>query len=279
MDTVFKRPPEEIFFDPKHNVMWSPQGLGADDRAGVFAIIQLIRTGLRPHIIFTTDEELGALGALSLSKLDCPFTELKYLIQLDRRGSNDCVFYDCDNQAFIDYIESFGFNFNYGTFTDISELCPAWKRAGVNLSVGYRNEHSEAEVLHVGQLLDTIAKVQKMLLDAINVSEFAYIPSLNSFNKGWCFTNLPVEFKQEAQVMKCSKCRKYFMEEELIPTVMSNKTTEYFCFDCMTNNVSFCTSCGNAYEITNIDEMNGGLCPWCREREEKNNGNRPKVEK
>ena len=81
MDTVFKKPPEEIFFDQKHNVMWSPQGLGADDRAGVFAIVQIVRSGLKPHVIFTTDEECGALGAMALAKLDCPFTELKYLIQ------------------------------------------------------------------------------------------------------------------------------------------------------------------------------------------------------
>ena len=41
MDTVFKQPPQEIFFDPVKNVMWSPEGLGADDRAGIFAIVQI----------------------------------------------------------------------------------------------------------------------------------------------------------------------------------------------------------------------------------------------
>ena len=42
MDTVFKVLPSEVYFDPKAQVMWSPQGLGADDRAGIYAIIQII---------------------------------------------------------------------------------------------------------------------------------------------------------------------------------------------------------------------------------------------
>ena len=57
MDTVFKAPPTEIYYDRRKNVMWSPTGLGADDRAGVFSILQLIKAGYRPHVIFTTDED------------------------------------------------------------------------------------------------------------------------------------------------------------------------------------------------------------------------------
>ena len=36
LDTVHKRLPHDIFFDQSKNVIWSPQGLGADDRAGVY---------------------------------------------------------------------------------------------------------------------------------------------------------------------------------------------------------------------------------------------------
>ena len=54
LDTVFTTPPENIFYDRVKNVMWSPDGLGADDRAGIWAIIKIIKTTkLRPHIIFT----------------------------------------------------------------------------------------------------------------------------------------------------------------------------------------------------------------------------------
>lgn len=55
--------------------MWSPQLLGSDDRAGVYAIIQIIEAGYKPHVIFTTDEEIGAVGAQKLIEdfPECPF--------------------------------------------------------------------------------------------------------------------------------------------------------------------------------------------------------------
>ena len=42
MDTVFDKPPKEIYYDERKGVMWSPKGLGADDRAGVFAILKIL---------------------------------------------------------------------------------------------------------------------------------------------------------------------------------------------------------------------------------------------
>ena len=67
LDTVFKHPPTNIYYDRVKNVMWSPDGLGADDRAGVYAIAQILKTGVKPTIIFTTDEELGCVGAMKIS--------------------------------------------------------------------------------------------------------------------------------------------------------------------------------------------------------------------
>ena len=279
MDTVFKKPPSEIFFDERHNVMFSPQGLGADDRAGVFAIIQIIRGGQKPHVIFTTDEEYGALGAMELSKLDCPFTNLKYIIQLDRRGSDDCVFYDCDNEDFVEYIESFGFTWNYGSFTDISELCPSWKIAGVNLSVGYRDEHSATEVLFVGQLLATINKVKKMLNAAAEAPVFKYIPMANTpYGKDWYTWNKNTySWSDSNEVMKCHNCKKYFMEEELFPAVMLDKTTKFFCPDCLVDNVAWCKECGSAFEKYSPEAPNTGICPMCEDLEEKTKNDRSKI--
>ena len=279
MDTVFKKPPSEIFFDERHNVIWSPQGLGADDRAGIFAIIQIIRGGQKPHVIFTTDEEYGALGAMELSKLDCPFTNLKYIIQLDRRGSDDCVFYECDNEDFVEYIESFGFTWNYGSFTDISELCPSWKIAGVNLSVGYRDEHSETEVLFVGQLLATISKVKKMLNAAAEAPVFKYIPMANTpYGKDWYTWNKNTySWSDSNEVMKCHNCKKYFMEEELFPAVMLDKTTKFFCPDCLVDNVAWCSECGSAFEKYSPEAPNTGICPMCEDLEEKTKNDRSKI--
>lgn len=179
LDTVEKKPPTDIYFDKEQGVMWSPQLLGSDDRAGVYAIIQIIEAGYKPHVIFTTDEEIGALGAAALvtQKPDCPLENLKAIFQLDRRGSDDCVFYDCDNPDFTKYVESFGFKEAYGSFSDISIIAPAWGVAAANLSVGYYLEHSNAEYLKCNELENTIKKVENILKNVSNMLSYSYIPA------------------------------------------------------------------------------------------------------
>ena len=127
LDTVLVRPPEEILYDPRLEIMMSTSGgLGADDRAGVVAILELVAQGHRPTLIFTNYEESGGIGASILAAQDVLFdVDLKYLIEIDRRGSDDCVFYDDENEEFQDYVESFGFYTTIGIFSDISILCPA----------------------------------------------------------------------------------------------------------------------------------------------------------
>lgn len=165
LDTVHKKTPSLFFYDEEQQTLWSPHGLGADDRAGVYAIIQIIEKGYRPHIIFTHDEEVGGKGAMSLINKHqiCPFQNLKCLIELDRSGTQDCVFYECDNKDFNEYIESFGFTYEEGTFTDICVIAPQWKVAAVNLSVGYFYEHSLTELLCTTYLDSTIDKVISIL--------------------------------------------------------------------------------------------------------------------
>ena len=179
LDTVHKESPD-IFHDQERGVLWAPQGLGADDRAGVYAIIDIIQRGLRPHVIFTTDEETGGHGALALIKSypECPF-ELNFLIELDRRGSIDSVYYDCANDDFEEYINRFGFKSDWGTFTDISIIAPAWEVAAVNLSVGYYQEHTRGEYLVLDELDATIDKVCNILRDP-DMKAYEYIDAIYS---------------------------------------------------------------------------------------------------
>ena len=164
--------------------MWSPEGIGADDRAGVFAIVEILKRGLRPTIILTTDEEIGGVGASKLVE-DIPEApcKLNFLIELDRRGSEDCVFYDCDNPFFEDYIEDFGFITNWGSFSDISYIAPKWGMAAVNLSIGYEHEHSKSEILNVSWMFNTIYKVCNILENVHEEDVFEYIPAKNTFQR------------------------------------------------------------------------------------------------
>ena len=279
MDTVFKTPPQRIYYDVKQTTMWSPEGLGADDRAGVYLIWRIIQAGYLPHICLTTDEELGGLGAGQLVKdlPNCPFEDLKYVIELDRQGTNDCVFYSCANEEFKEFVEDYGFVTDWGTFSDISDICPAWMIAGVNLSVGYKGEHKETEILNTHAMMDTYRKVTKMLDDCTNdnIHRFEYIPDpfdryLASFSKHYYgypreddeddffMSSFYSNFKNMCQ---CSKCGNLYESTDVFPV----KAKDYngvrnYCLDCVDVGVNWCKKCGEAFEVE--DEMDE-LCPDC----------------
>jgi len=165
---------KEIYHDQVQGVMWSPDGLGADDRVGVFMILSLVRAGARPSILFTTDEESGSTSGYDFAlqyKHKFQNYGIKYLMELDRSGVNDCVFYNCDNPDFTKYIEGYGFKTGTGSFTDISVICPIIKTAGVNLSVGYWNEHSETEMIDLFTMSKNFDIIYKMIKDSKKIKK------------------------------------------------------------------------------------------------------------
>lgn len=186
--------PTTVLYDAKEQLMMAVGGKCADDRAGVYAIIQLVSEGYRPHIIFTVGEESGGIGASALiaRMKKCPFKKVKAIFQLDRRGQKDCVFYQCGNTSFTEFMESYGFETARGTFTDISIIAPAWKIAAVNLSVGYENEHSSIETLDVIWLAETIQKVRQIFDEVDKMPFFEYIAAPFTLDTWGFFNNKDV---------------------------------------------------------------------------------------
>ena len=258
MDTVFPDPPSEIFYDAHKNVVWGDGGLGADDRAGIFAIIKLIEKGYRPSVILTTDEEVGGVGASALARKKCPFPGLKYMIELDRQGSNDCVFYQQYNPLFVDYIEDFGFVEAWGTYTDICELTSAWNICGVNLSIGYIDEHSLSERLYVGSFFKTIERVETMLnqkeIPHFEYKEMSYGQIYKSF-----YGDL---FNDDFSCIRCNSCKNEFPEYDVFPIKGLNGKTLHYCCDCVVDgDIDWCNNCGEAFESDGTD---GHICLDCR---------------
>jgi len=161
IDTVHDEQPPTLCYDPARKMLWSPDGLGADDRAGVWGILEVLKRGYRPHVLFTDQEESGGGGAISAARDLKP--DVRFMIEMDRRGDNDCVFYSCVSKMAVKYCESFGFKHAEGSFTDISILMPSWRIAGVNLGIGYYNQHTFGEYLRVDEALHTIDRVCKMM--------------------------------------------------------------------------------------------------------------------
>lgn len=226
LDTVFNHPSDEVFYDMRKGICWSPDGLGADDRAGVFAILNIIQRGLRPHIIFTTGEEKGGIGAQALAE-NYLFKELLYMIELDRQGENDMVFYQCYCPAFISYVGKFGFLEKRGSYSDISFLMDTWNTCGVNLSIGYRDEHSYGETLFVDAMFATIDKVEAMLRDveASRITKFIYTTNNDLPLTAWYKT--PRTENGDTMITKCSLCGEDVFEFETI-----SYEGHKICYDC-----------------------------------------------
>lgn len=269
MDTVFPKQPANLFYDRKKNVMWAVGGAGFDDKAGVFSILQIIKSGYRPTILLTTDEEIGAIGASALVEaFPEPASELKYIIELDRRGANDCVFYDCANKKFEEYVESFGFVTSFGSFSDISVICPSWGVAGVNLSCGYECEHSQSEHLYVGHMLDTIKKVKLMLDGAESAEHFEYLPRQSAFSYGWDPSygiDKETWDSWHMGMQDCVFCDYSDYDYNMIPFKVDDQIF-YICPDCAVKHkeVGWCNNCGEAY--LRLDYNKPEICPDCEAR-------------
>lgn len=194
MDTVHKSPVTTICYSEDGDTMMSPQGIGGDDRCGVYAILKLIAMGYVPHILFTEDEEIGCVGASKFAKSDIKPT-VNYIIEFDRRGSDDCVFYDCDNPEFQKFCESFGFVTNFGSCSDISYVAPALGVAAVNLSSGYYNEHTQHEYIVISELERNIERVMRMFNTKVD-KPFEYIEAVYNY-KNWKYAGWDEEAWEE----------------------------------------------------------------------------------
>lgn len=254
-DTVFKNNPQILFNDPEYGVYFYPGGSGFDDRAGVFAIFKILSCGYRPSIIFTNHEEIGGTGAKKLV-LDFPEpeAELDFLIELDRAGSDDCVFYQCDNPEFVKYIESFGFKFNRGSFTDISFIAPVWGMAAVNLSIGYEYEHTDLEILFIEDTYATIRKVCNILEDNNHWKFYQYIPEARYYMGDSLFG-----FGKEVQ---CCCCGEIVNELDSVPIKQQDGTVDYYCVSCCEQHIDWCYMCGEPY----IAVDGAVVCPECERK-------------
>lgn len=186
MDTVHKVQVKRYSAHKKGGkiIVTAKEGIGGDDRCGIYMILQIIKDGYRPSILFCEDEEAGGIGSRKFCATQYinDLREMNYLIELDRMNGNDAVFYDCDNEEFTDFIiENTGYKENWGSFSDISHLSPMCGVASVNLSCGYYNAHTTSEYVVIEEMENTIKVVEK-LLDT-ECEQFEYIEKKYTYNR------------------------------------------------------------------------------------------------
>ena len=194
LDTVHAVTPYQLIY--KDDYLFSPQGIGGDDRCGVYMILEIIKE-LKCHVLFTEDEEVGCVGANKFTESGFRTLlqdKLNYIIEFDRRNGTDCVFYDCDNPEFESFIHKASDNYfktAFGSCSDISYIAPALKVAAVNLSCGYYQEHTLEHYINITEMKKTIEKA-KQIISTPCEDKFEYIDSYSYYNMRGCGSYYPV---------------------------------------------------------------------------------------
>lgn len=186
MDTVHRVKKDRKLIE-KDGVIRSNKGaLGADDRAGITIILTVLEQMANIEfngtikIAFSREEEIGCIGS---SKINPDFyKDVDLAIVVDRKGNRDivagCGSAFCSNSVgeFMEEVAEMtgmqGWKCVEGGISDAMTFAQEGINS-VNLSAGYRNEHTDSEYVVLSDMKDTAT----LILQAIAV--------VNSFYKGF----------------------------------------------------------------------------------------------
>lgn len=188
----------------------SIQCLGADDRVGVKTILDILEMGLRPHILFTTDEEVGCVGsrkAVEENALE-GLKMASMLIQIDRgvheRSWHEMVTYDFDPESHKEIFDELRKTYTMatGSYTDVAVLGPHLDKPIVNVSASYRHEHTTDEFINLDAyeyntqgLIKFIEWAQKQdTSDWKYVAKYVPPKPVTTYTRTSDFTNYPPKF-------------------------------------------------------------------------------------
>lgn len=183
LDTVHDLLPSLFVYDMEKDSVSCAEGIGGDDRCGVYMILEIIKN-YNCSVLFCEEEEKGGIGASKFIKTDLAkelISQFNYAIELDRKGSNDAVFYDCDNEEFEKFITKDFYKLAYGSFSDISTVAPFLACAAVNLSCGYYNAHTNNEYVVLHEMERSMEEVCKILERTTEKDKFEYIEAVNDY--------------------------------------------------------------------------------------------------
>ena len=140
--------------------VYGNSNIGADDKNGVWILLQILKKIKNVSFIFSVGEETGGRikNIPNISKL---LESIKYGIIFDRRGSGDII---CEKnnygteefeKALVDIGTQFGFKPEKGCFSDCNYLSE--HISCCNLSCGYYNAHTDAEYTIISELQNSLA--------------------------------------------------------------------------------------------------------------------------
>jgi len=152
IDTVHRQKPSKKDIIQVGDILTNTKGgLGADDRAGVYAMLQL--KDLPYNLLFTNYEETGGIGVKqAIHDLSDLLSANTCFIEIDRKGTGHYVDYVGAEQEFLNLFETRGLTNKFGSYSDIYDLSSKLSIASVNLACGYYDQHTTKESLNLKEL-------------------------------------------------------------------------------------------------------------------------------
>lgn len=164
----------------------SQQGLGADDKNGIWVGLKCLLKYDCIKLAFFVSEEVGCVGSNS-ADMDF-FKDARFALQCDRKGSQDLIttagWTELCSRDFVNAMqpELFGYKEETGMLTDVLTL----KEKGlgvscVNISCGYYEPHTDCEFTNIPDLRNCLAFVENVIENCIDVYPHEYTFSKNCY--------------------------------------------------------------------------------------------------
>ena len=155
------------------------QGLGADDKNGIFICLEILCVADVLKVAFFVGEEIGCRGS---GACDLKFfKDCRFIIEPDRKGFNDLITsMFCGavcSDDFVDAIEPFnpGYEEARGSVTDVGELVERGVGIScINISCGYYEAHTDHEYTVLGELELTLEFVKTLVENLTDVYPYKY---------------------------------------------------------------------------------------------------------
>ena len=159
--------------------------IGADDKCGIYIILQLLKE-FNINFLFSVQEEVGGFGSsYFISNND--ISHIPYGLILDRHGSSDII---CTHNGYgtkelendlLEIGQQFGFRPETGIWSDADNLSNQISCA--NISVGYYNEHTKKEYVNLDETRHTLSFIRSILMNLENKYE---MPFNDIYPFGYC---------------------------------------------------------------------------------------------
>lgn len=201
--------------------------LGADDGAGIYILLELIKAGVNGLYVFHRDEEIGGRGSSYIANKTPMFLlGIKRCLAFDRRGTQSVITHQgyerCCSAVFAEelcqalmFTDMVWFPDDTGSFTDSANYTDIIPEC-TNISCGYENEHSGNETLDV-PFVEALVKlliitnfdglITKRDPSEIDTESYDYIygntkydviPSINSIHTHEDMVNFVYDYPDEA---------------------------------------------------------------------------------